>query len=648
MANIAYNPSSTVDVYRHQLIHRAIKGYELHNPLSVKDVYEFVKKKFDDSNDLTKEAISRHTITILVKPESGEPDEKKLYDFAKTISGHTFGNVKYVDAYSGFNWGFAQEFYIKLLANRIANSVNLDGFKTLFPSSTESCNPKDNIQLSQWIDSFIEFLHSYKNKKYWPVITDKDSGIGVWLNQNNNFCRFQDVREDKVRVEGLIDLAAQNCHVGKDFREELFTLHSSKTSYLETEAVELAEVATFIDEKIKDYDGNKQDVNFRSLIFSIGKICSMVKGLEDLMVYYKTYKNSLIVWSLGEGTTMDLVGSIIQHGDEKLKIVKDILDDGTSVEELKSIKEVLKGCTADKFDKVKEIINKFTNESPIINDNNETPLGGEDEVDVVVVPKIYELEVEDFEGHLQTVKIDQVQYAGLSRDEIERYVGEAKEAVVKYFRELNEKHNLGLQFDMERIAKHSYSQLYGIKDRNGNDIPIVVHSYKGPQYRYFDLNWYDWQLLSRENSMLFVLTVTGLQCIPLYALPVRNFNISLDNEMSNENRAALLTLAAVGKQYSTLSFDFGNNMPQNFTDPLPFNYVPDQLNECITSIKEVCDKNIPQIADIYNYGRNIPLVRSTVGYSLAMKEIDEGKARDIFEAPANDTQPPKVGTSFID
>lgn len=83
LANIAYNPSSTVDVYRHQLIHRVIKGYEQHNPLSVKDVYEFVKKKFDDSNDLTKEAISRHTITILVKSESGEPDEKKLYDFAK-------------------------------------------------------------------------------------------------------------------------------------------------------------------------------------------------------------------------------------------------------------------------------------------------------------------------------------------------------------------------------------------------------------------------------------------------------------------------------------------------------------------------------------------------------------------------------------
>ena len=649
LANVAYNPFSPVDVYRHQLIHRTIKGYEQQNPLAIKDIYEYVKKKFDESNDSTKEAIARHTITILVKPESGEPDEKKLYDFAKTISGYTFNEVKYVETHSGFNWGFAQEFYIKLLANRIAKSVNLDGFKTLSVSFTDVNNPKDNTQLTRWIDSFIEFLHSYKNKKYWPAITDKDSGIGIWLNQNNDFCKFQDVREDKVLVTELFDLASENCHINKDFREELFTLQSSKTSYLETEAMELPEVAMFIDGKIRDYDGNKQDVNFRSLVFSIGKICSMVKDLEDLMEYYKAYKNSLIVWSLGEGTTMDLVGSIVRHGDEKLKIVKDILDGGTSIEDLKDIKEVLQGCPADKFDKVKDFINKLASEKTTIKNYDETPLNDEDETDIVLVPKTHDIEeVVDFEGHTHIVRADQVQYAGLSLDEIERYVEEAKSAVVKYFRDLDEKYDLGLQFDKEKIARHSYSQLYGISDRHGNMIPIVVHSYKGPQYRYFDLNWYDWQLLSLKGSMLFVLTVTGLQCIPLYALPVRNFNISISNDMSNENRAALLTLAAVGKQYSTLSFDFGNNMPQGFKDPLPFDYVPEQLGKCITSIKEVCDQNIPQIANMYNYGRNIPLVRSTVGYSLAMEAVNEGNARDIFDAPANDTQAPSVGTSFID
>lgn len=44
----------------------------------------------------------------------------------------------------------------------------------------------------------------------------------------------------------------------------------------------------------------------------------------------------------------------------------------------------------------------------------------------------------DFEGHTHIVRADQVQYAGLSLEEIERYVEEAKGAVVKYFRELDE------------------------------------------------------------------------------------------------------------------------------------------------------------------------------------------------------------------
>ena len=445
----------------------------------------------------------------------------------------------------------------------------------------------------------------------------------------------------------MINMTISSGNVNHDFRESLFTLDSQYASYLETEPITLAEIGEFIDTKIREYDGNKQDNDFRSLVFTIGKLCNNVTGLEDIMEYFKETKNSLIVWSLGEGDTMDLVGAIVQQGDEKIRAVKDFLVE-TPVEDLKNLNAVLKNCPPDKLDQVKDIINKFASEQASAG-GDETPVGGEDSTDIVIVPKTHDIEeVVDFEGHTHIVRADQVQYAGLSLEEIERYVEEAKGAVVKYFRELDEKYDLGLQFDKEKIARHSYSQLYGISDRHGKMIPIVVHSYKGPQYRYFDLNWYDWQLLSQKGSMLFVLTVTGLQCIPLYALPVRNFNISISNDMSNENRAALLTLAAVGKQYSTLSFDFGNNMPKGFKDPLPFDYVPEQLGKCITSIKEVCDQNIPQIANMYNYGRNIPLVRSTVGYSLAMEAVNEGNARDIFDAPANDTQAPSVGTSFID
>lgn len=104
LANRAYNPSSPVDVYRHQLIHRAILGYEQQNPLTIKDIYEYVKKRFDDSNDDTKEAIARYTITIIPKQDSDVSEERKLYDFAKTISGYAFEDPsisKHIPALTG-------------------------------------------------------------------------------------------------------------------------------------------------------------------------------------------------------------------------------------------------------------------------------------------------------------------------------------------------------------------------------------------------------------------------------------------------------------------------------------------------------------------------------------------------------------------
>lgn len=643
LANYAVSIDFSKDKYRHCLLHRSISGYEKHNPLTLKEVYEFVKGVFDTSSAIIRDTIAKYTISIIPKTDDSGSQEVKLYKFVKTLFGDTIPEITYTEYSSGFNWGFAQEFYLKKLCSTISESINLQGLKNKSTGFSEY----SELNLTEWVDNVIEFLHSFKNKKYWTIITDSEKGIGIWLNQDNEFCRFQDIRKDDNIPEKLKELAASNKHVAHNFKYDLYSLNAIHSSYLETKAITIEEIGEFIDAKIKDYDGDKQDKDFAALIFTIGELCSKYPNLSKSMEYYTEKKNSLIVGSLGEGETLNLVGSIIQHGNDKLLAVKEILDNN-SIEDLNNIKAVLRKCPADKYDKFKDLINNFTNKDASIKDG-ETPLGEDDKKDIVVVPKTYEIEVESYDGRIQRITTDQEQYAGLSLEEIERYVSEAKGAVVKYFRELDEKHNLGLKFDNERIAKHSFSQLYGISDKNGKEIPIVVHSYKGPQYRYFDLNWYDWQLLSKKGSMLFVLTVTGLQCIPLYALPVRNFNFSINNEMSNETKAILLTLASVGKCYSDLSFDFGNNMPHGFINPIPFDYVPEELNNCISSIKGVCDQNIPQIADVYNYGKNIPLIRSTVGYSSIMKEYEEtGNMRDIFDAPANNIVAPSVGTSFID
>lgn len=645
LAEYAVDTDFSKEKYRHILLHPAIKGYEQHSPLTVKEVYEYVKGVFDQGSYAVRDVLAKHAISIIVKSEEGETSEKTLYHFAKTIFGTEIPDIRQIEPTTGFNWGFAQEFYLIKVCRKISESINLDGFKAL---STVFAL-KSNTELINWIDSLIEFLHSYKNKKYWPIIADSEKGIGIWLNQNYNFCRFLDVRKDDNVPSELKDLAASNKHIARDFREEMFTLDSAYDSYLETSPINLNEIGEFIDEKIRTYDGDKQDKDFAALIFTIGKLCSSISGLSGIMKYYSEKKNTLIVGSLGEGETLDLVGSLIQHGDEKLRTVKEILESST-VENLEIIKNVIQGCPNDKIEIVKDIIERISNgETPNI--GGDMPTGGDDRVIPVVdlVPETYEIDVVDYLGNIQHVKTDQVQYAGLSLEEIEQYVSEAKAAVVKYFRELNEREHLGLQFDTERIGKHSYSQLYGISDRNGNEIPLVVHSYKGPQYRFFDLNWYDWQQLSRPGSMLWVLTVSGLQCIPLYALPIRKFNFTLDSSMSNEGRAALLTLAQVGKKYNQVSFDFGNNMPHGFVNPVAFDYVPIELKECVDSIKQVCDNSLPSLSSIYNNARNIPIMHSLNGYSRALKEIESSETqREIFESTPNDTKPPVVGTSFIE
>lgn len=623
--------------WRSSLLDKRILGYTLHSPKNTSDIYRSISDKFDKSTQ--KLSIAKHAIALNY---NNNPDVSYVYSVMHQIYDN-MPVAKVIINADGFDWEKFIACAIVGISGEIAAKINV---KTLCNTLSTDNHTYDTNECIVWVDKFLTFALNYRGGRYKTKVTELDNH-GVWINQSEDFCMYSALSRDGGIAEPLKDLAANNPIVNYNYRDILIHNDSIMSSAIDSNKVITQNaVLTKIDNALEEYKQDKQNPEFRSLIFGIMELDKRLHIAEQ-MKYYNEKKDTLIVGSLGEGETMNLVAGIIQQGDEKIRAVKDFLVE-TPVEDLKNLNAVLKNCPPDKLDQVKDIINKFASEQASAG-GDETPVGGEDSTDIVIVPKTHDIEeVVDFEGHTHIVRADQVQYAGLSLEEIERYVEEAKGAVVKYFRELDEKYDLGLQFDKEKIARHSYSQLYGISDRHGKMIPIVVHSYKGPQYRYFDLNWYDWQLLSQKGSMLFVLTVTGLQCIPLYALPVRNFNISISDDMSNENRAVLLTLAAVGKQYSTLSFDFGNNMPKGFKDPLPFDYVPEQLGKCITSIKEVCDQNIPQIANMYNYGRNIPLVRSTVGYSLAMEAVNEGNARDIFDAPANDTQAPSVGTSFID
>ena len=179
-------------------------------------------------------------------------------------------------------------------------------------------------------------------------------------------------------------------------------------------------------------------------------------------------------------------------------------------------------------------------------------------------------------------------------------------------------------------------------------IPLVVHSYLGPQYRYFTLNWYDWQLLSKPGSMLWVVSLNGgLQCIPLYALPIRKYHFDLEYK-SHQSQAIMHALASAGKmalaksnEDEGITFEFGNQMPTGFNIPRSFDFIPNEITDCVESIEQTCTSNAPVLMSTYRSDKNIPIVSNKGVHSRVLKYISDGveKERDNFSFPETKAEP---------
>ena len=299
------------------LLSRSISGYESHDPKTVKDVYETVKNNYREGNDEKKEEIAALIISLIPEDKDEKDDYKRLYDFVNRCIPNV-PERKSVTTSSGFDWTFVHEHFINKICRNIAGTINVN---KLLESSYDFSDKQEAIE---WVDSLIEFLHSFRSKKFWSVISDKEDGIGIWINQNGDFCKFQNIHKDDNINDELKDLAL-NRHVNKDFREELFHKDSFCETFLETNPLSNNDISKVIDDSIRKYDEeghNKQDKDFAKLIFPLNELTKKMPNLE--LHYFTQKKSSLIVGSLGEGDTMNIVGNLIQKGDDYLQLISKI------------------------------------------------------------------------------------------------------------------------------------------------------------------------------------------------------------------------------------------------------------------------------------------------------------------------------------
>lgn len=321
------------DCIREILLDKSIRGYSNQSPYKVSNIYEVIKNTFDNTNDENRYRIAAMSLAII--PADNEADEyKRVYNFVTSVCDE-IPDSQLTNNTEGYKWHFAQKMLLGITCKKIARSESIDGLRDNYHFFE---NKSDN-EIIEWVDSLITFLKG--KDSFWSIITDKDRGYGIWINQNNDFCMYNDVRLDNSISEEIKDLALNPC-VHFDARESLLNKHSVVGEYLATEPMNETEIGKRIDTALANYNGNRQEKNFSKLVFDIGRLLKDCKNkdLENSMVYYNSEKNSLIVQTLENGETMNLVGELIQQGDEKLRFAKDLLNNHTE-EELDAVQNFL-------------------------------------------------------------------------------------------------------------------------------------------------------------------------------------------------------------------------------------------------------------------------------------------------------------------
>lgn len=473
--------------WRSSLLDRRIEGYSSHSPKSTSDIYRSISDTFDKSTQQL--LIAKNAIALNY---NNNPDVSYIYSVMNKIYD-SMPIAKEINNAEGFDWEKFIAFAIVGVSGEIAAKDNVKTLCSSLSTETHIYSPKECID---WVDKFLQFALNYRGGRYKTKVTDLDNH-GVWINQSENFCMYSALSRDGGIAEPLKDLSANNPVVNFNYRDKLIHNDSIMSSAIDSNKVITQNaVLTKIDDSLEAYKLNRQNPEFRSLIFGIMELDKRLH-ISEQMKYYKANKEKLIVGSLGEGDTMNMVAGIIQQGDEKIRAIKEMLE-SNSLEDLNNMKGILKGCPTEKLKEVTNLVSIYLQ-------------GG------MSIPSLVN---DDIFGAVISTKLNGSELPTLKQKE------ESEEAKCLV---LNHLVNKG--FDVSN-ADSSYNVISGV--RKGNiEYPLVVKSCKDLEHR-IKINPNEWQQLFKPNSMLWLHFGDGLVApIKAYELFTYQDKITLSFDSNN-------------------------------------------------------------------------------------------------------------------
>lgn len=487
-------------------------------------------------------------------------------------------------------WQDANFFVSCMITNKIAASGKVEILN-------EELGSKGEIYLFEQLNAYCNFIqkvgYGYNDDKIFP-------------NQEGEFCSIDNLYKEEGKIDDTIkNIISLLVKEEEDYRRILM---DSRCLIQPQSNLSSDNAYALIDEKVAEYYKNPENwknENFieasQMLIEDWGdnhrgtfeeKFPRVFGDKEKILmnVVWKKEKRELMM-TVSNKLTEEQLKFVISNSAE----IKDLSETNQKLanenEELRKQNEELQRQLGIKdkkaIDDENEILKSQLAAMGMINEPNPEDKDSDDynvnNLSDIIIPT--EIESVSESGEPCTITVAEPQYAGLSVEEMRDYLLQAKTDVKLYLEEKGYRFTKG-------ICEDAWCNIYGVLDPTGREVPIVVHSYKSRR-RAFSLNASDWEQLSKDGSMLWVVTHDGPQCVPFYALPRDTNTIAITfspENMQYKNRC--IALAETLKYFKGLHFNFGTAIGYNKT-PEPFNNPNEELKLAMRDMHDLPAQTLP-------------------------------------------------------
>lgn len=522
------------------------------------------KYHYKPQNDLDKVAL--YIVSLLPKDKESElyKYQRDLFDVSKEILPSQTNFEGDISFDSSDLWLFANEYVCSQIEETISSMGTLDAIDT-------SLGKVGEVKVWEVLNKYYRFL-SHANISY--------SNLSVFSNQNGVLKSFCDLNKDEGNIGDLLkNIISLLVDPETDYRNILM---DSRSCLQPQSVIGAINAYKLIDEKVYEYyqlPAKWEDDNYINAVHELIEVWKEQSGQFNETNFPKTkpIEDSIVlnvVWKKEKRELLMNVSSKLT--DEQIQIIIEnsaqIGGLTDKVKQLEDENEILKSQLA-----AMGMINEPNPEDKDSDDYNVNNLSD------IIIP--IDIESVSESGEPCTITVAEPQYAGLSAEEMRDNLLQAKTDVKLYLEEKGYRFTKG-------ICEDAWCNIYGVLDPTGREVPIVVHSYKSRR-RAFSLNTSDWEQLSKDGSMLWVVTHDGPQCVPFYALPRDTNTIAITfspENMQYKNRC--IALAETLKYFKGLHFNFGTTIGYNKT-PEPFNNPNEELKLAMRDMHDLPAQTLP-------------------------------------------------------